>query len=205
MEEGIHGEGVVLRGRHEEVPGKKLQFGEVLVITDGDEFDIVSEIKPKVLSSDTRYATYIVYKLPQDQSTFKGPLYVTTKNYDRPNTQGQKLDALPRHRSDGWMEVKVWEFKTWNASLSLPKRVSMRLKLQHPVKKDLSPRNIEKGCPMIIVRRGDTKVRQEALQLCQFSEITRPKRPSPIPLKAKSRRCNRPIGPLWHEEIGAGT
>ncbi|GKA36115.1 hypothetical protein Tco_0722606, partial [Tanacetum coccineum] len=45
-----------------------------------------------------------------------------------------KLNALPRRRSDGWMQVKVWQFDTSKT----PETVSMRLEFEHPVKTDLS-------------------------------------------------------------------
>ncbi|PWA93805.1 protein kinase-like domain, Phloem protein 2-like protein [Artemisia annua] len=135
------------------------RFGEVLVITAGDEFELVNEIKPEVLSADTTYASYFVYKLPQDQSTFEYPLKLNTKNgyswdawfvylVSPPGTpiikpkfdensynplNRHKLNALPRQRSDGWMEVKVREFQTKKT----PETVSMHLKLKHPVRKDL--------------------------------------------------------------------
>nr|GEW20217.1 hypothetical protein [Tanacetum cinerariifolium] len=138
-----------------------LRFGEVLVITAGDKFELVNEIKPEALSNYTTYASYFVYKLPSEQSKFESPLEVCYKSDEYyfqytysylvtpPNTPviGQKFDenyynplnrhrlsSLPRQRSDGWMEVKVWEFDT----RSTPTTVSMHLKLEHPVKKDLS-------------------------------------------------------------------
>ncbi|PWA77382.1 protein kinase domain, Nitrogen network kinase 1, Phloem protein 2-like protein [Artemisia annua] len=136
------------------------RFGEVLVITAGDKFELVNEIKPQVLSADTTYGSYFVYKLPQEQSSFEDPLEVNTKyrfSRDvwfvylvsppgtpviRPNFDANsynplnrhKLNAVPRQRSDGWMEVKVWQFDTRKT----PETVSMHLKLKHPVKKDLS-------------------------------------------------------------------
>ncbi|GJR38641.1 kinase-like domain, phloem protein 2-like protein [Tanacetum coccineum] len=136
-------------------------FGEVLVITAGYKFELVNEIKPEVLSPDTTYASYFVYKLPSDQSKFEFPLKVSNKRGEYyymhtysylvspPNTPviGQKFDencynplnrhklsALPRQRTDGWMEVKVWEFQTKKT----PETVSMNLKLKHPAMKDLS-------------------------------------------------------------------
>ncbi|PWA68593.1 protein kinase domain, Nitrogen network kinase 1, Phloem protein 2-like protein [Artemisia annua] len=137
------------------------RFGEVLVITAGEKFELVNEIKPEVLSPDTTYASYFVYKLPSEQSKFECPLevcyrsgeyyysYIYSYLVSPPNTPviGQKFDenrynplnrhklsALPRQRSDGWMEVKVWEFQT----KTTPETVSMHLKLEHPAKKDLS-------------------------------------------------------------------
>ncbi|GKB21777.1 kinase-like domain, phloem protein 2-like protein [Tanacetum coccineum] len=88
------------------------RFGEVLVITAGDKLELVKEIETRVLSASITYASYFFYKLSSDQSKFESPL----------------------ERSDGWIEVKAWEFKTG----SNPKTVSMNLKFKHPVKKDLS-------------------------------------------------------------------
>ncbi|GJS50474.1 kinase-like domain, phloem protein 2-like protein [Tanacetum coccineum] len=135
------------------------RFGEQLVITAGDKFKLVSEIEPTTLSPDTKYASYLVYKLPEDQSTFDAPMFVWEKDGymhngwyiylgSPPNTPviGQKfnennynplnrhkLNALPRKRSDGWMEVKAWQFDTKKT----PETVSVHLKLEHPSKKYL--------------------------------------------------------------------
>ena len=99
-----------------------------------------SEIKCQDVSSETTYAVYLVYKLPEDQSTFEAPLVVKERHLcDHPgwyiylagphtpvirpklneNTQNpvarpSKLNVVPQQRSDGWMEVKV--------SKLLPKR-----------------------------------------------------------------------------------
>nr|GEY67970.1 hypothetical protein [Tanacetum cinerariifolium] len=140
------------------------RFREVRVITAGDKFEIKEEIKSGVLSPETNYASYLVYKLPQDQSIFEVPLNLNTGiGYsDRwyiylgsllhtpvigPNfgeniyrtLNRHKLNVVPRHRSDGWMEVKVWQFETKET----PKTVSMHLELNHPCKKDLSGLRIQ--------------------------------------------------------------
>ncbi|GKA14854.1 kinase-like domain, phloem protein 2-like protein [Tanacetum coccineum] len=115
------------------------KFGKVLIITAGNRFRIKREIESKVLSPETTYAVYLVYKLPQDQLLLKAPLKTgytgfaylvcprtlvvgqkldenTYKTMNKPN----KLDNISQQRSDGWMEVKVWEFHTkttWKQSL----------------------------------------------------------------------------------------
>ncbi|GJZ70845.1 kinase-like domain, phloem protein 2-like protein, partial [Tanacetum coccineum] len=55
------------------------RFGEVLVITAGDKFKIKGEIKSEVVSRETIYESYLVYKLPQDQSTFEAPICLCGK------------------------------------------------------------------------------------------------------------------------------
>ncbi|GJS34493.1 kinase-like domain, phloem protein 2-like protein [Tanacetum coccineum] len=123
---------------------RALEFGEVAVITFRGFF-IKKEIKSDVVSPETTYASYLIYKLPQDQSKYKGVLKIT--NYKgriceerniylvRPLETpiiGQKLDqnthnplirpklnAVPRQRKDGWMEVKVWQFQTSRSTDSI--------------------------------------------------------------------------------------
>ncbi|GJT12093.1 kinase-like domain, phloem protein 2-like protein [Tanacetum coccineum] len=112
------------------------RFGEVAVIT-CSFFDIQKKIKFDVVSPETTYAIYLIYKLPQHQSKFPGLLQISRYPEYRyiylvspPETPiiGQKLDEnthkynplnrpiqdySPRQRrSDGWMDVKVWQFQT---------------------------------------------------------------------------------------------
>ncbi|PWA35152.1 mitogen-activated protein (MAP) kinase 10, Phloem protein 2-like protein [Artemisia annua] len=122
------------------------------------KFEIEREVKSEVISPETTYAAYLVFKLPQDQSTFEAPIQVEDYNADYgskepfiylvspPHTPviGPKLDentynplnryngnALPQQRMDGWMEVKIWEFQTTTES------VPMHLYFEHPCYKDL--------------------------------------------------------------------
>nr|GEX69691.1 protein kinase-like domain, phloem protein 2-like protein [Tanacetum cinerariifolium] len=135
------------------------RFGEVLVITADDKFKIWRRIASQDVSSETRYACYLVYRLPLDQSTFEAPLHVNINNghaqdawfvyLSPPNSPviGQNLDenswnplnrfkgnGIPKQRGDGWMEVKVWEFQTQDTR----KTTHIHLKLTHLDKKDLS-------------------------------------------------------------------
>ncbi|PWA41040.1 protein kinase-like domain, Phloem protein 2-like protein [Artemisia annua] len=133
------------------------RFGEVLVITAGYKFEIKGEIKPEAVSPETTYAAYLVSKLPQDPSTFEAPIELT---YYKPHYRssfiylvsppvtpviGPKLDentynplnrykwnAFPQQRTDGWIEVKVWEFQ------STSKSVPMNLYFEHPGENNLS-------------------------------------------------------------------
>ncbi|PWA37972.1 Phloem protein 2-like protein [Artemisia annua] len=122
------------------------RFGEVIVITDAYRFAIKWGVHSKLVSPETTYAAYLVYKLPQDQSTFEAPIGVNGVNADYssrysfiylvspPHTPiiGPKFDentynplnrykgnAIPQQRNDGWMEVKVWEFQTTTESVRL--------------------------------------------------------------------------------------
>lgn len=133
------------------------------------DFKIVSEIKSHMLESETRYATYLVYRLPEsghggvarilsswkllksDQSNFKYRVkvmdgkdhcYVYLAGLQIPvtNVKGKvdgntrnplnrpKLNGIPKERSDGWMEVKVWEFQT-PTTPTIEEIIPMRLQL----------------------------------------------------------------------------
>ncbi|KAM0070254.1 putative phloem protein [Helianthus debilis subsp. tardiflorus] len=132
------------------------RFGEV-VILDSWKFSIVSEIKSQVLSPRARYASYLVYKLPEEGSENEGPLEVRYKDLGsddwkvdnswyiylvspqtpviRPKSNQNaynsvsrpKIKGIPQQRSDGWMEVQVWEFQTSN----ITKMIHMGVDLAH--------------------------------------------------------------------------
>ncbi|GJT89511.1 kinase-like domain, phloem protein 2-like protein [Tanacetum coccineum] len=113
------------------------RFGEVVEITHY-QFKVEKKIKSDVLSPETAYAIYLIYKLPQYHSQSKGLLRIT--NHENRNLEdqyiylvsppetpiiGQKLDQnthnplirpklneVPRQRGDGWMELKVGQFQT---------------------------------------------------------------------------------------------
>ncbi|PWA71319.1 serine-threonine/tyrosine-protein kinase catalytic domain-containing protein [Artemisia annua] len=135
-----------------------LKFGEVLVITGGYKFQIPRRIESQEVSPETTYAAFLVFKLPQDQSTFEAPIEMYDANADSkesfiylaspPHTPviGPKFEentynplnrykgnALPQQRTDGWMEVEIWQFKT----KTTPESVPMDLKFEHPRKKNL--------------------------------------------------------------------
>ncbi|PWA90839.1 protein kinase-like domain, Phloem protein 2-like protein [Artemisia annua] len=149
------------------------RFGEVLVITRSNKFIIQGSIEPQEVSPETAYAAYLVFKLPQDQSAFEAPIEVNDENagffstrrykwfiylVSPPHTPiiGQNCDvktynplnrykgnAIWHQRSDGWMEVQVWNFhssetKGWlNFLIGNTKPISMHLKLQHPGERNL--------------------------------------------------------------------
>ncbi|PWA43313.1 protein kinase-like domain, Phloem protein 2-like protein [Artemisia annua] len=107
------------------------RFGEVAVIT-YNRFYIEKKIKSDVVSPETTYACYLVYKSTEDQPILKisypddryiylvsPKIPIVGQKLDQ-NTRSQplkrpKLDYFPRQRSDGWMEVKVRELQTPSA------------------------------------------------------------------------------------------
>ncbi|XP_076955813.1 F-box protein VBF-like [Bidens hawaiensis] len=100
---------------------------------------INTEVQSQLVSFETRYATYLVYKLLPDQSGFEAPMRVEDTEYSgsggnfwyiylvSPQTLVIRLKAdqntsnppnklntrdLPQQRSDGWMEVQLLEFQS---------------------------------------------------------------------------------------------
>ncbi|XP_076939194.1 putative F-box protein PP2-B8 [Bidens hawaiensis] len=114
-----------------------------------DKFGIYCKFRSKMLSPQTTYGTYLVYKLPHAYKDIKPPVQVVDENSDlegeyniflstpqTPVITGNAktkrayspsikpmIKGLPKMRSDGWMEVHVWEFQT-RASI---KMISTRL------------------------------------------------------------------------------
>ncbi|KAD6453731.1 hypothetical protein E3N88_08437 [Mikania micrantha] len=78
-------------------------------------FSIKCEIESHLLSPQTTYETYLVYKyLPENQSRFEGPMKVRNNlaSFDASFDCWPKLKGIPQQRNDGWIEVKIWEFRT---------------------------------------------------------------------------------------------
>ncbi|KAK9050801.1 hypothetical protein SSX86_030226 [Deinandra increscens subsp. villosa] len=114
------------------------RFEEVADYCNLPKFDIICKFKSKVLSPQTMYGTYLIYKLPEGYKNVKPPpvqvvdkdshpkevydvfLHIPqtpvisynakNKAIDRSNTLTMK--GLPKRRRDGWMEVQVHEFQT---------------------------------------------------------------------------------------------
>ncbi|MFS7928226.1 putative protein kinase RLK-Pelle-CrRLK1L-1 family [Helianthus anomalus] len=102
------------------------------------KINISTKLESQLISSETTYSCYLVYKLPENQSGFEAPVKVEDKQCDsgdnfwyiylkgtpqtpviRPkasqNTHNQlnrpKIKGLPQQRNDGWIEVQIWEFQ----------------------------------------------------------------------------------------------
>ncbi|KAJ0628960.1 putative protein kinase RLK-Pelle-CrRLK1L-1 family [Helianthus annuus] len=113
------------------------RFRQAIQWVDNWCINIKTEVRSQLVSSETTYACYLVYKLPEDEYGFEGPVKVEDKVCDtgytiwyiylttpqtpiiRPKV-GQnthkplnlpKYNGLPRQRKDGWIEVKIWEFQ----------------------------------------------------------------------------------------------
>ncbi|CAI9284289.1 unnamed protein product [Lactuca saligna] len=103
-------------------PPTESRFEEVVEILSHQDFRIKCDIETKMLSADTTYACFLVFKLSKKCRGLKCPVKARdlvphrkerTKiiSFRYPNTVNlDKIKWIPEQREDGWMEVEVWEF-----------------------------------------------------------------------------------------------
>ncbi|XP_024985033.1 uncharacterized protein LOC112520750 [Cynara cardunculus var. scolymus] len=98
------------------------RFAESVEILSRHELRIKCDIEKQMLSSDTTYACFLVFKLSEKCRGLKCPVkardLLPYKNHERtkiisftsPSTVNlDKIKWIPKQREDGWMEVIVWE------------------------------------------------------------------------------------------------
>ncbi|KAM0070251.1 putative protein kinase RLK-Pelle-CrRLK1L-1 family [Helianthus debilis subsp. tardiflorus] len=138
------------------------RFGEAIEWVCDWHFRIKTELQPQLVSSETTYACYLVYKLPKNQSRFEAPVTVKDKLCEtgdtnwyiyltspqipvirpkaRQNTHNPlsrpKIKSLPQQRNDGWIEVQIWELRA--ATI-----IKMELELSFVDKRNISGLTIE--------------------------------------------------------------
>ncbi|PWA77622.1 protein kinase-like domain, Phloem protein 2-like protein [Artemisia annua] len=115
------------------------RFGEMAEFPDGDRFLIKFKLTSEILSPQTIYSCHIIYKLPEDDSSFQHHIQTTIddpscgSNRERliylvtppqtpiigPKTdqdhiqpRPRKIKGHPRLRKDGWMEFQFCEIST---------------------------------------------------------------------------------------------
>ncbi|GJY57850.1 kinase-like domain, phloem protein 2-like protein [Tanacetum coccineum] len=95
---------------------------------DGSKFEFPLVVSDK--RDEYGYTNKYIYLVSPPNTPFIGQKF--DENSDNPLSR-HKLSSLPQQRTDGWMEVKAWEFESMHSTT-----VSMHLKLEHPVQKDLT-------------------------------------------------------------------
>uniref|UniRef100_A0A251TQS5 Putative phloem protein 2-like protein n=2 Tax=Helianthus annuus TaxID=4232 RepID=A0A251TQS5_HELAN len=85
------------------------------------EFRIKCDVDTRMLSSDTSYACFLVFKLSEKYRGLKFPVkardllpYIKQRtniiSFTAPSTVNlNNIKWIPEQREDGWMEVRVWE------------------------------------------------------------------------------------------------
>ncbi|MFS7928202.1 putative phloem protein [Helianthus anomalus] len=59
-----------------------VRFGEAIHLGDDSYIYVKNEVQSQLVSSETTYACYLVYKLPEDQSGFEAPVKLEDKRCD---------------------------------------------------------------------------------------------------------------------------
>ncbi|KAK9067837.1 hypothetical protein SSX86_011948 [Deinandra increscens subsp. villosa] len=130
--------------------GEAVQFGSWPML-------IISNIQSKLVSSETTYGAYLVYKFSDVESRVKAPFSVCGGKYfgsERrswylylvspqtpvigPNADQNTHNAvnrpnikgLPQQRNDDWMEVEIWQFRI-RTTTTTPQLIPLRLSLSN--------------------------------------------------------------------------
>ncbi|KAK9068983.1 hypothetical protein SSX86_013099 [Deinandra increscens subsp. villosa] len=107
-------------------PSTESRFQEVIELLPQQVFRIKCKIENKMLSQDTEYLCYLVFKLSDKCVGLHCPVRV--RDLRKSNRYNKKTEivyfrspspwnlhennSIPKQREDGWMEVKVWKFKS---------------------------------------------------------------------------------------------
>ncbi|MFS7922441.1 putative phloem protein [Helianthus anomalus] len=113
------------------------RFEKVAECCDNNHLAITFRIGSHLLSHDTMYACYLVFKLPENASVFEGVvvtsfhvrsmkdlhtarhhIYLVTPPHTpiielspgQKPSRSRKIKGHPKLRKDGWMEIQMWEF-----------------------------------------------------------------------------------------------
>lgn len=109
------------------------------------------ECESDMLSPQTTYATYLVYKLKENHSHFKSPVevrmsldssylnnswYIYLLGPQNPLTKGKvyQKKSLPQQKNNDWMEVQIWEFQTDTTTRKFPINLRLRQSDDKPLK-----------------------------------------------------------------------
>ncbi|MFS8026609.1 putative phloem protein [Helianthus anomalus] len=114
-------------------PSEQSRFGEVIEVLSQQVFRIKCKIESQILSPDTDYKCYLIFKLSEKCRGLHSP--VNVRGLHRPvKVEGQlqqskkeakaiyfrtpkewnihDINQVPKQREDGWMEVNVWKFNS---------------------------------------------------------------------------------------------
>ncbi|KAI3512294.1 hypothetical protein L1887_19609 [Cichorium endivia] len=102
-------------------PSTLSRFPEMIELLPQEVFCISCKIKSQMLSPDTEYACYLVFKLSKKYHGLHGPVKVQDLHHLSDEEVGivyfrspspwnlHDTNQAPKQRADGWMEVKIWK------------------------------------------------------------------------------------------------
>ncbi|KAJ0873146.1 putative protein kinase RLK-Pelle-CrRLK1L-1 family [Helianthus annuus] len=120
-------------------PSPESRFQEVIELLPQQVFRINCKIQSQMLSQDTEYVCYLVFKLSEKCGGLHCPVKV--RDLLRRNNKEAEIvyfrtpspwnshenNSVPEQREDGWMEVKVWKFNSNHQLKNGSIRVNLKL------------------------------------------------------------------------------
>ncbi|KAJ9559430.1 hypothetical protein OSB04_014044 [Centaurea solstitialis] len=147
------------------------RFEEVFEVLKQQVIVIKCKIESQMLSPDTDYACFLVFKLSEKCRGLHCPVKVRDLLHRKNKEIGityfrfpsawnlHDIDSVPRMREDGWMEVNVWKFNS-NSQL-----VDDCIPIRCPGQSPTNPRQFWRlnmaplKCPQTCTREGSNSVR----------------------------------------------
>ncbi|GJR53267.1 kinase-like domain, phloem protein 2-like protein [Tanacetum coccineum] len=104
-------------------PSLQTRFPEVIELLPQHVFHINCTIKSQMLSSETEYVCYLVFKLSEKVQGLHCPVKIRDVLHQEneaefvyfiiPNPLNiNDITRVPKQREDGWMEIQVWKFNS---------------------------------------------------------------------------------------------
>ncbi|GKA27275.1 kinase-like domain, phloem protein 2-like protein, partial [Tanacetum coccineum] len=106
------------------IPSSQSRFQKVIELLPQQIFQIRCTIKSQMLSLDTQYVCYLVFKLSEKCQGLHCPVKVRDVLHQQNNEAGffyfttpsplniHDFTRIPKQREDGWMEIQVWKFNS---------------------------------------------------------------------------------------------
>ncbi|GJS21487.1 kinase-like domain, phloem protein 2-like protein [Tanacetum coccineum] len=119
-------------------PPAQSRFQKVIELLPQQVFHIKCTINSQLLSSDTEYVCYLLFKLSKNCQGMHCPVKVR----DIPHQENKEAEFLyfitlepsnihditrvPKQREDGWMEIQLWKFKSAHEFKDVSPSINMR-------------------------------------------------------------------------------
>nr|GFA36716.1 protein kinase-like domain, phloem protein 2-like protein [Tanacetum cinerariifolium] len=103
-------------------PSAHSRFQEVLELLPQQVFYVNCTIRTQMLSPDTEYVCYLVFKVSEEYQGLRNPVRVRDLLHQENNEAEfvyfinpsplniNDITRVPQEREDGWMEIQVWKF-----------------------------------------------------------------------------------------------
>ncbi|GKE14926.1 kinase-like domain, phloem protein 2-like protein, partial [Tanacetum coccineum] len=105
-------------------PSAQSRFQEVLELLPQQVFYVNCTIRSQMLSPDTEYVCYLVFKVSEEYQGLHNPVRIRDLLHQENNEAEfvyfinpsplniNDITRVPQEREDGWMEIQVWKFNS---------------------------------------------------------------------------------------------